>query len=154
MFGTALGSAQGGSSKPISFRREWRLSFSIFLSPVASTNVLLVTETIYSWKFHKKIEALFNNLRSFIKAHRYFGGLNSLPENQQAICVELKLLEATLFQEQLFTGWSSSGDQGNARSVDIHRQNWSHRHLRNLACLTSYLWIQFASFLFHFTKLF
>jgi len=46
--------------------------FPIFLSPAASTNVLLITEIIYSRKFCKNIEALFNNLRSFIQGSPIF----------------------------------------------------------------------------------
>jgi len=86
-------------------------------------NVLLDTKIIYSQKICKQIESLLNHRRSFIEGLPRFRKTQLSPRKPASIRVASKLLEATLFQGQLFTGWSSSGDQSNAHSVDIHRQN-------------------------------
>jgi len=79
---------------------------------------------IYSRKNWKQIESLLNHRRSFIEGSSRFRRTQLSPRKPSIIRVSSKLLEATLFQGQLFKGWSSSEDQGNVHSVDIHRQNW------------------------------
>jgi len=96
-----------------------------------------------SQKICKQIEALLNSSKILHRRLIEISEDRTLsPESQQAYELYLNSSKRRCFKD-------SSLQVGVRLEImvmlDIHRQNWSHRHLTNLACSTSYLWIKFAS---------